>query len=157
MAKPNLPVTAAIRVLREHGITRLYTLPYEQLVAKGYPAGIKQKILSGTLDMANRQGGHTRLLKFEPGTYTTVPFEHDYWEEVFVIEGDLWVGNEGPAGGERFGQYTYCVRPPHVAQLPRRLVYDLAQISYVRAGSGERQYQPVRQPRILLRRHGRHE
>ncbi len=39
---------------------------------KGYPAGIKQKILSGTLDMANRQGGHTRLLKFEPGTYTTI-------------------------------------------------------------------------------------
>ena len=47
---------------------------------KGYPSGIKQKVLSGHLDMKNRKGGWTRLLKFEPGTYTTVPFEHDYRE-----------------------------------------------------------------------------
>ena len=84
----------------------------------GYPSGIKQKILSGRLDQENRMGGHTRLLKFAPGTYTTVPFEHDYWEEVFVLEGDLWVGNEGPEGGERFDKHTYCVRPPHVPHGP---------------------------------------
>ncbi len=88
---------------------------------KGYPVGIKQKILSGKLDMDSRQGGHTRLLKFDPGTYTTVPFEHDYWEEVFVISGDLWVGNDvNGAGGERFGAFTYCCRPPHVAHGPFR-------------------------------------
>jgi len=88
---------------------------------KGYPSGIKQKILSGKLDMENQQGGHTRLLKFEPGTYTTVPFEHDYWEEVFVISGDLWVGNDvNGQGGERFGAFTYCCRPPHVPHGPFR-------------------------------------
>ena len=54
----------------------------------GYPAGIQQKILSGKLDPANRRGGHTRLLRFLPGTYSTKPFVHDYWEEVFVISGD---------------------------------------------------------------------
>jgi hypothetical protein len=87
----------------------------------GYPAGIKQKILSGKLDTANRNGGHTRLLKFEPGTYSTMPFEHDYWEEVFVISGDLWVGNDQQGkGGERFGPGTYCCRPPHVAHGPFR-------------------------------------
>jgi hypothetical protein len=46
----------------------------------GYPSGIKQKILSGKLDVENKRGGHTRLLKFEPGTFSTEPFEHDYWE-----------------------------------------------------------------------------
>lgn len=86
----------------------------------GYPAGIKQKILSGFLDSQNRTGGHTRLLKFEPGTYSSVPFEHDYWEEVFVLEGDLWVGSTGATGGERFGPHTYCVRPPHVPHGPFR-------------------------------------
>lgn len=88
---------------------------------QGYPAGIQQKILSGTLDARNRRGGHTRLLRFQPGTYTTVPFEHDYWEEVFVIQGDLWVGNDVQGqGGERFGPATYCCRPPHVPHGPFR-------------------------------------
>lgn len=87
----------------------------------GYPAGIKQKILSGHLDMKNRRGGHTRLLTFDPGTYSTVPFEHDYWEEVYVISGDLWVGNDAQGkGGEKFGPGTYCCRPPHVAHGPFR-------------------------------------
>lgn len=87
----------------------------------GYPAGIKQKILSGRLDTEGRKGGHTRLLKFEPGTYSTVPFEHDYWEEVFVLSGDMWVGNdEHGRGGKVFGPGTYCCRPPHVAHGPFR-------------------------------------
>lgn len=87
----------------------------------GYPAGIKQKILSGRLDVEGRKGGHTRLLKFEPGTYSTVPFEHDYWEEVFVLSGDMWVGNdEHGRGGKAFGPGTYCCRPPHVAHGPFR-------------------------------------
>lgn len=86
-----------------------------------YPVGIKQKILSGALDMKNRKGGHTRLLTFDPGTYTTEPFEHDYWEEVYVISGDLWVGNDKDGkGGEKFGPGTYCCRPPHVAHGPFR-------------------------------------
>lgn len=87
---------------------------------EGYPEGIKQKILSGKLDMENKCGGHTRLLKFAPGTFTTVLFEHDYWEEVFVLSGDMWVGNEGNEGGEKYVANTYCVRPPHVPHGPFR-------------------------------------
>lgn len=87
----------------------------------GYPAGIKQKILSGKLDVENKRGGHTRLLKFEPGTFSTEPFEHDYWEEVFIISGDLWVGNDKQGrGGEKFVANTYCVRPAHVPHGPFR-------------------------------------
>ncbi|MFT3799705.1 MAG: cupin domain-containing protein [Burkholderiaceae bacterium] len=86
-----------------------------------YPSGFKQKILSGTLDTANRRGGHTRLLRLEAGTYSTAPFKHDYWEEVFVISGDLWVGNDTQGrGGDRYGPGTYCCRPPGVAHGPFR-------------------------------------
>ena len=49
----------------------------------GYPKGIQQKILSGTLDETNRRGTRTRLLRFAPGVFTTAPFVHEYWEEVF--------------------------------------------------------------------------
>ena len=41
----------------------------------GYPAGIQQKILSGKLDEPARAGIRTRLLRFEPGAFTTQPFE----------------------------------------------------------------------------------
>ena len=60
----------------------------------GYPKGIEQKILSGALDETNRRGTRTRLLRFAPGVFTTKPFVHDYWEEVFLVSGDLIVGND---------------------------------------------------------------
>ncbi|MDR3467838.1 MAG: cupin [Xanthobacteraceae bacterium] len=85
----------------------------------GYPSGIKQKILSGALDETGRGGSRTRLLKFEPGVYTTSPFVHAYWEEVFLVSGDLTVGNDAAGnGGEAFGPYTYACRPPGAVHGP---------------------------------------
>jgi hypothetical protein len=85
----------------------------------GYPSGIQQKIIGGELDEKARRGNRTRLLRFAPGTYTTRPFVHDYWEEVFLISGDLIVGNdEAGRGGEKFEGYTYAVRPPGVVHGP---------------------------------------
>ena len=78
----------------------------------GYPAGIQQKILSGHLDEASQSGIRTRLLRFAPGAFTTQPFEHEYWEEVFQLSGDLSVG------GHTFGPMTYACRPPHVPHGP---------------------------------------
>jgi len=79
----------------------------------GYPQGISQKIISGALDEENKRGTRTRLLKFEPGVYTTAPFVHDYWEEVFQLEGDMIVGNdENGNGGISFPPKTYACRPP---------------------------------------------
>ena len=46
-------------------------------VPAGYPKGIQQKILSGALDEKNKRGSRTRLLRFDPGTYTTTPFVHE--------------------------------------------------------------------------------
>ncbi|OJY38435.1 MAG: cupin [Rhizobiales bacterium 65-9] len=86
---------------------------------EGYPDGIKQKIIAGGIDEKAGKGNRTRLLKFEPGVYTVSPFVHAYWEEVFLLEGDLIVGNDANGeGGTRFTGYTYAVRPPGVYHGP---------------------------------------
>src|SRR4051794_9171753 len=77
-------------------------------VPSGYPQGIQQKILAGALDETNKRGSRTRLLRFAPGTYTTEPFVHAYWEEVFLVSGDLTVGNDKQGrGGTAFAPFTY--------------------------------------------------
>lgn len=82
-------------------------------VPPGYPKGIQQKIISGGLDEVAKRGSRTRLLRFDPGVFTTKPFVHDYWEEVFLVTGDLTVGNdENGEGGEAFPPFTYACRPP---------------------------------------------
>jgi hypothetical protein len=87
----------------------------------GYPKGIKQKILAGGLDEANNRGNRTRLLRFEPGVFTTAPFVHDYWEEVFLVSGDLTVGNDANGlGGQSFAPFTYACRPPGAYHGPFR-------------------------------------
>lgn len=79
----------------------------------GYPPGIEQKILSGSLDEVNKRGSRTRLLRFQPGVFTTAPFVHEYWEEVYQLTGDLTVGNDANGkGGVSFEPNTYACRPP---------------------------------------------
>ncbi|UOM33897.1 cupin domain-containing protein [Acuticoccus sp. I52.16.1] len=85
----------------------------------GYPEGIKQKVLAGFLDEEKKVGNRTRLLKFDPGVYTTKPFVHDYYEEVYLVSGDLTVGNdENGEGGEAFQPNTYACRPPGAVHGP---------------------------------------
>ena len=87
----------------------------------GYPAGIQQKILAGALDEAGRRGTRTRLLRFDPGVFTTAPFVHEYWEEVYLVSGDLSVGNDAEGnGGESFAAPTYACRPPGAFHGPFR-------------------------------------
>ena len=74
---------------------------------------VKQKVLAGGLDTKNKRGSQTRLLKFAPGVFTTEPFVHDYWEEVYLVSGDLTVGNDKQGnGGTPFSANTYACRPP---------------------------------------------
>jgi hypothetical protein len=85
----------------------------------GYPLGIEEKIIAGALDEKAKRGNRTRLLRFAPGIYTTAPFVHEYWEEVFLLSGDLTVGNDRSGkGGRRFVGYTYAVRPPGAVHGP---------------------------------------
>jgi hypothetical protein len=86
---------------------------------QGYPLGIEQKILAGALDETVKNGSRTRLLRFQPGVFTTAPFVHDYWEEVYLIAGDLTVGNDVDGkGGENFSAGTYACRPPGAVHGP---------------------------------------
>ena len=75
--------------------------------------------LAGALDESGRSGSRTRLLRFQPGVYTTAPFVHDYWEEVYLLQGDLTVGNDAAGrGGESFAPGTYACRPPGAVHGP---------------------------------------
>lgn len=87
----------------------------------GYPSGIKQKILASDISDEAKTGSRTRLLRFDPGEYTTKPFVHDHWEEVYLLYGDLAVGNdENGKGGEQFLAPTYACRPPGAFHGPFR-------------------------------------
>ena len=89
----------------------------------GYPKGIDQKIISGALDEVNKRGSRTRLLRFQPGVFTTAPFVHEYWEEVYQVSGDLTVGNDANGnGGQSFPPNTYACRPPGAPHGPFKTV-----------------------------------
>ncbi|MTJ80045.1 MAG: cupin [Telmatospirillum sp.] len=102
-------------------------------VPSGYPDGIQQKVLAGGLDEGGRRGLRTRLLRFDPGSFTTRPFVHDYWEEVVLVSGDLEVG------GQPFTPLTYACRPPGVAHGPFRSVGGcvLFEVHYFGPGEGD--------------------
>jgi hypothetical protein len=85
----------------------------------GYPPSINQKILASDIDERGKTGSRTRLLRFDPGAYTTAPFVHDHWEEVYLVSGDLTVGSDAQGkGGEVFHAPTYACRPPGVYHGP---------------------------------------
>jgi hypothetical protein len=74
---------------------------------EGYPPTITEKVLASDLDERRKMGSRTRILRFEPGAFTTAPFVHDHWEEVFLFQGDLIVGNDDQGrGGEPFKALT---------------------------------------------------
>ena len=80
---------------------------------EGYPSGIEQRILASDIDEKNKTGSRSRLLRFQPGVFTTTQFIHDHWEEVYLVSGDLIVGNDKEGiGGKKFEGSTYACRPP---------------------------------------------
>ncbi|HLW58704.1 MAG TPA: cupin domain-containing protein [bacterium] len=74
--------------------------------------GITQKILSEDRDT----GEVTRLLKFEPGVETKGTLAHDFWEEVWILEGELI--DLGKA--QTFAAGMYACRPPAMRHGPYR-------------------------------------
>lgn len=88
-------------------------------VPPGYPDTFLQKILAQDIDETGKTGSRSRLLRIKPGGYSTVPFVHEHWEEVYLLEGDLIVGNDANGeGGEKFHAPTYACRPPGVHHGP---------------------------------------
>lgn len=87
----------------------------------GYDKRIQRKVLVSSIDYDNKCGGLTRLLRFEPGAYSTEPFIHDHWEEVFVLEGELIVDSDkNGKGGVPYPKNTHCCRPPNIFHGPFR-------------------------------------
>ena len=60
----------------------------------------------------------TRMLRFEPGCDTTPAgvVVHDFWEEVYILEGSL----HDLSLDEVFGAGTYACRPPGMKHGPWR-------------------------------------
>src|SRR5438067_13608314 len=81
----------------------------------GYLAGIKQKILARDIDESRKMGSRTRLLRIEPGVYTTAPFVHDHWEEAYLISRALLAGRDAQRKrGAPFVAPTYASGAPRV-------------------------------------------
>jgi hypothetical protein len=76
--------------------------------------GIDERILSD--DGEGR--AYTRLLRFAPGADSSPNGEqvHDFWEEVYIVEGDL----TDLRLGERFTAGMYACRPPGMVHGPWR-------------------------------------
>jgi hypothetical protein len=72
--------------------------------------GVEEKVLSR--DPAT--GDVTRLLRLAPGVRTAETIAHDFWEEVYILEGsvvDLGLGRTFTAG-------MYACRPPGMRHGP---------------------------------------
>jgi quercetin dioxygenase-like cupin family protein len=86
---------------------------------EGGVAGIGEKVLASDFDPARRRGCRTRLLRLAPGTRTPEAHAHDYWEELYLLEGDMTVGD--PHGGERVIRApAYACREPGFMHGPVR-------------------------------------
>ena len=77
-------------------------------------AGTEERILAED----DENGTVTRLLRFEPGADTSPAgtLTHDYWEEIYVLSGDL----TDLRLGERFEAGHYACRPPGMEHGPWR-------------------------------------
>ncbi len=106
-------------IQKEHREFHLLNLNDGWAAIPGYPEGMRHKVLAGSLDESGRRGARTRLLRIDPGVFTTKPFVHEYWEEVYVLSGDLVVGNDDQGrNGESWPVNTYACRPPGVLHGP---------------------------------------
>ncbi len=76
--------------------------------------GLSEQILSQDPE----SGDYTRILRFEPGTDTSSMGvqRHDFWEEVWILEGDLF----DISLGQTFAKGMYACRPPGMPHGPWR-------------------------------------
>ena len=76
---------------------------------EGMP-GMEQKILSGGKESAD----HTRLARGAAGSSYDVALEHDFFEEIWILEGSI----RDKSTGEVYTTGMYASRPPGMAHGP---------------------------------------
>ena len=76
-------------------------------------AGVTQKILACDPDT----GDVTRLLRFDAGVETSETIAHDFWEEVWILEGEMIDLGKG----QTFTAGMYACRPPGMVHGPYRV------------------------------------
>lgn len=84
----------------------------------GYPEGVEAKVLADTLDERRHTGHRTLLMRYAPGVTDSRVLEHDFVEEVLILDGELhWLDD---AGGivATLPADSYVCRPPHVPHGP---------------------------------------
>lgn len=83
-------------------------IPWEPV--EGYPKGVYKKPLS--VDKVNNVW--TNLVKLEPGTETHEILTHDTWEEVWIIEGEMYDTEQKLS----IRKGMYACRPPGMKHGP---------------------------------------
>ena len=77
-------------------------------------SGLFARLMNGDFDEAAGRGHRTRLVRFDPGGKTFEPFTHDYWEEVYLVSGELTT----PEDGVTLKAPAYVIRPPDTSHGP---------------------------------------
>lgn len=79
-------------------------------------AGVVPELTERVLAADEQAGVATRILRFAPGTDTTPNGvqKHDFWEEVFILEGSIHDVNLG----QTFHAGDYACRPPGMPHGP---------------------------------------
>jgi hypothetical protein len=101
----------------EHEFFRPDHVPWQPVAASATGGaggtGVFEKILSRDPDT----GDVTRLLRFEAGVETRETIAHDFWEEVWILEGEL----TDLGKGQTFTAGMYACRPPGMLHGPYRV------------------------------------
>jgi hypothetical protein len=83
--------------------------------------GVRQKILAGGLDAANKRGFLNRLVRWSPGATIDSVIVHEFYEEVLVVSGELLAGAAGDRRRfESFPAPSFACRPPGAPHGPFR-------------------------------------
>lgn len=80
---------------------------------EGAPEGMWEKILS----FDPETGDTTRLVRFEPGLETSDILAHDFWEEVYILEGSMTDTRKNITMGRGY----YACRPVGMQHGPYRV------------------------------------
>ena len=93
--------------------------------------GITQKIFGDDMDPAARRGSRTRLLRMDPGCETPEARAHDYFEELYILEGDLII-IDGPDDERRFEAPSCARRAPGAMHGPVRTETGCLMLEFAR-------------------------